>query len=105
MQRNEWFVRLGRSFYTMRGSGSRTATKRVFDWIGHWTARTLERGQQLGVVRTDLPLEFLVELALAIGETGDRWLFMHWHTMTPEEREQVLAAELDAFHRLLEPRP
>ena len=105
MQRNEWFIRLGRSFYTMRGSGSRSATTRIFDWIGEWTARTLERGQQLGTVRTDLPLGFLVELALAAGETGDRWLFMNWHTMTPAEREQILAAEIDVFHRLLEPRP
>ena len=104
MQRNEWFVRLGRSFYRMRGSAGRKATKRVFDWIGSWTTRVLERGQQLGVVRTDLPLEFLVELALAIGETGDRWLLTHWHDMTPAQRQQTLDAELDAFHRLLEPR-
>lgn len=105
MQRNEWFVRLGRSFYRMRGSSGRKATKRVFDWIGTWTARVLERGQQLGVVRTDLPIEFLVELALAVGETGDRWLVTHWHDMTKEQREQMLDAEMDAFHRLLEPRP
>lgn len=105
MERNEWFVRLGRSFYRMRGGGGRKATKRVFDWIGHWTAKVLERGQQLGVVRTDLPLDFLVELSLAIGETGDRWLLTHWHDMSAKEREAALAAELDAFHRLLEPRP
>lgn len=105
MQRNEWFVRLGRSFYRMRGAGGRKATKRVFDWIGNWTARVLERGQRLGVVRTDLPMEFLVELALAVGETGDRWLLSRWHDMTRKQRERMLAAELDAFHRLLEPRP
>jgi AcrR family transcriptional regulator len=105
MQRNEWFVRLGRSFYRLRGGSGRKATQRVFDWIGHWTSRVLERGQQLAVVRTDLPLEFLVELSLAVGETGDRWLLTRWHDMTPAERERSLAAELDAFHRLLEPRP
>ncbi len=105
MQRNEWFVRLGRSFYRLRSSGGRKATKRVFDWIGLWTSRALERGRELGVVRSDLPLDFLVELTLAVGETGDRWLFTRWHEMTPVERERMLDAERDAFHRLLEPRP
>ena len=103
MERNEWFVKLGRTFYRMRGGGGRKATKRVFDWIGSWTTRCLERGQELGVVRDDIPLEFLVELTLAIGETGDRWLMTHWQDMTPKQRELTMAAELDAFHRLLEP--
>ncbi|HET7631625.1 MAG TPA: TetR/AcrR family transcriptional regulator [Gemmatimonadaceae bacterium] len=105
MQRNEWFVKLGRSFYRLRGAGGRKATKRVFDWIGSWTTTILARGQQLGVVRTDLPLDFLVELTLAIGETGDRWLLTRWHDLSPAERERTIAAEMDAFHRLLEPRP
>jgi AcrR family transcriptional regulator len=105
MQRNEWFVRLGRAFYRMRGGGGRKATVRVFDWIGSWTQRVLQRGQQLGVIRDDMPIEFLVDMALAVGETGDRWLFTHWHDMTKKQREQMLAAEMDAFHRLLEPRP
>jgi AcrR family transcriptional regulator len=105
MQRNEWFVRLGRSFYRMRGSGGRKATKRVFDWIGSWTERVLARGQALGVIRTDVPIAYLVEMALAVGETGDRWLFTRWNEMTRAEREQMLAVEMDAFHRLLEPRP
>ncbi len=105
MQRNEWFVRLGRSFYRLRGGRGRKATERLFDWIGHWTARVLERGQQLGVVRADLPLDYLVDMTLAVGEMGDRWLFTRWHEMSKPERERMLAAELDAFHRLLEPTP
>ena len=104
MNRNAWFVRLGRSFYRLRGTGGRAATKRVFDWLGHWTATLIHRGQKLGVVRTELPPPLLVEFTLAVGEVGDRWLVTHWDRMTPEERERTVAAELDAFHRLLEPR-
>lgn len=105
LQRNEWFVRLSRSFYRMRGGRSHKATKRFFDWIGGWTGKVLARGQELGVVRTDLPMEFLVELTLAVGETGDRWILEHWTEMSSAERESTVVAELDAFHRLLEPRP
>jgi AcrR family transcriptional regulator len=107
MQRNEWFVRLARSFFRLRergGPAGTRATRRVFDWLGHYTRTVLARGQALGVVRADLPLEFLVELTLAVGDVGDRWVVTHWHEMTPDERERAVAAELDAFHRLLEPR-
>lgn len=104
MNKNEWFVQLFRSIYRMRGSGGRKATKRVFDWIGHWTATMLTRGQEVGAVRNDVPLDFLVELAVAVGETGDRWLLTRWNEMNKAEREQIILAQLDAFHRLLEPR-
>lgn len=105
MNRNAWFVRLGRSFYRLRGTDGRAATKRVFDWMGQWTAAVIHRGQQLGVVRTDLPTPLLVEFTIAVGEVGDRWLVTHWDRMAPEERARTVAAELNAFHRLLEPRP
>ncbi len=104
LQRNEWFVRLGRSFYRVREGAGRASTGRVFAWIRRWTAAVLRRGQALGVVRTDLPLDLLVELTLAVGEVGDRWVFEHWKAMSRRDREQTLAAEMDAFHRLLEPR-
>jgi AcrR family transcriptional regulator len=103
LNRNEWFVRLGRSFYRVREGAGRASSTRVFSWIRRWTATVLRRGQALGVVRTDLPLDLLVELALAVGEAGDRWLLDHWKSMTKAERERMLAAEMNAFHRLLEP--
>jgi AcrR family transcriptional regulator len=37
-------------------------------------AGLLERGFEVGAVRTDLPLELLVAVAFAVGEASDRWL-------------------------------
>ena len=103
MARNEWFVRLARSFFRLRERGSSRSTRRIFDWMAHWTSAALSRGREVGVVRTDLPLDYLVEMCLAVGEVGDRWLFTHWTDLTPAERDALVAAELDIFHRLLDP--
>jgi AcrR family transcriptional regulator len=101
---NAWYVRLARSFYRLRGrSGASGPTARVFDWARTWVTRVVGRGQELGVVRTDLPLPFLAEVTLAVGEVGDRWLFERWETLTPREREQLVEAEMGLFRRLLRP--
>ncbi|MEZ4457873.1 MAG: TetR/AcrR family transcriptional regulator [Gemmatimonadales bacterium] len=103
LARNEWFVRLCRSFFRLRERGSPRSTRKIFDWIGHWTAAALTKGRELGVVRDDLPLPYLVDMCLAVGEVGDRWLITHWTELTPIQRNELLAAELDLFHRLLDP--
>lgn len=101
---NAWFLRLARSFYRLRlRSGPAGPTARVFDWARAWVTRTVARGQELGVVRRDLPLPFLVEATLALGEVGDRWLLEQWDTLLPPEREQLVDAEMALFRRLLEP--
>jgi AcrR family transcriptional regulator len=101
---NAWFVRLARSFYRLRlRSGPAGPTARVFDWARAWVTRIVARGQELDVVRMDLPLAFLVELTLALGEVEDRWLFEHWETLAPGERERLVDAEMVLFRRLLEP--
>jgi AcrR family transcriptional regulator len=101
---NAWYLRLARSFYRLRmRSGASGPTARVFDWMRTWVTRVIARGQELGVVRTDLLLPFLAEVTLAVGEVGDRWLLEQWEALTPGERETLVGAEMGLFHRLLQP--
>lgn len=102
LQRNIWYVKLARSFYRL-GNRRTGPTAHVYEWARGWTARAIARGQQLHAVRCDLPLALLVELALAVGQAADSWVLERWERLSPEEREQLVAAELDAFHRLLAP--
>lgn len=53
---------------------------------GQFLQQLLERGQVLGVIRTDLPTEMLVELAAAVDLVFDRWAVEHWS----ESREEVV---------------
>ncbi len=100
---NAWYVRLVRSFYRLRlKSGPRGPTAGVFDWARAWTTRILARGQELGAVRADFPLPFLVDLTLAVGEVEDRWLFEQWERLPAAERERWMEAEMLLLRGLLE---
>ncbi len=99
---NAWYVKLARSFYRLRlesrGGG---ATVRVWGLVRRWTEDTIARGQELGVVRTDLPRVFLVEMTLALGEAADRWLLEHWEHLSPADRERMIQGEMGLFRRML----
>jgi AcrR family transcriptional regulator len=43
----------------------------------HWLRRAITHGRRVGVVRDDLPEELLIELALAVLQTLDRWAVRH----------------------------
>jgi AcrR family transcriptional regulator len=43
--------------------------------------RLIERGQDLHVVRTDVPNELLVAWLFALDETTDRWMMRHWEEL------------------------
>jgi AcrR family transcriptional regulator len=104
LEDNPWYMRLLRSFYRRRGGpADRGGTDRVFDVVRDWIGRILARGQELGTVRTDLPLEFQVEVCMGMGEAGDRWIAEHWEAIEPGRREAVMGGYMTLFRRLLEP--
>ncbi len=59
-----------------------------------WLEDVLIRGQELGVVRTDLPLGLLTTLTFAVGEEFDRW----WLTTNLET--EVLLEDLERMSTL-----
>jgi len=104
LEDNPWFMRLIRSFYRVRSVPSDAAgTGRVFDVIRRWTTDILGRGRELGTVRTDLPLDFMVEITMGMGEAGDRWIAEHWDDLSPVERDHLIDGDMALFRRLLEP--
>lgn len=104
LEKNPWYMKLICSFYRLReGAGDQSSTIRVLGVIRQWTQDILQRGQDLGTVRTDLPLDFLVEITMGLGEAGDRWVAEHWDRLSPEEREHVIQGDMGLFRRLLEP--
>lgn len=53
----------------------------------NFTIQYLLRGQELGVIRTDLPQDLLVELVLGVGYATDSWMLDRIDDMTSEEIE------------------
>ena len=64
----------------------------------------LRRGQELGVIRTDLQEELMLSLVVAVDAAHDRWLFSHWSDMSPADLETAAIRIGDALRRLLSPR-
>ncbi len=69
-----------------------------------WTQRYLVRGQEIGMVRTDLPLELLVNAVIAAGEAVDRWVIDRWES-EPEQADALVPLSLDLLKRIVEPGP
>ena len=64
------------------------------------TADILKRGQDMGEVRRDIPLEMLTAIIYNLGETMDYWVFDHWETFTHEEVEKIHIIYTDIFRRI-----
>lgn len=100
--RNAWLVQFGGMFYRLRGDASRgSATGRVFQTARGWVALIIERGQALGVVRTDLPQSLLIDSTMSLLESLDRWVVRHWSELDATEKEAMPEKHIAMFRRLL----
>jgi len=61
----------------------------------------LGRGQELGVVRTDLPLDLLAALFIAVDDANDRWVLAQGETLDTAELVQVVRRVMDGLRRML----
>ncbi|MFN8374693.1 MAG: TetR/AcrR family transcriptional regulator [Anaerolineae bacterium] len=71
--------------------------------IWNWSRLLLNHGQQLGVVRSDLPEELLLGLIFAVDDTADEWFLQHWQSLSSAELERMVAQTIDLVRRLLLP--
>jgi AcrR family transcriptional regulator len=65
----------------------------------------LRRGQALGVIRADLPLDLLVAICQALDQAIDRWVAARWADTPPADMERTIALLLDMTQQLLSPPP
>lgn len=102
--KNQWYVKLGRMVLRLRGEPKGMArTGRLYDAIRRFVGGMLVRGQELGVVRTDLPQSLMIDSAMALGEALDRWMLINWDQMTPDARLDLMRVNFGLLRKLLEP--
>jgi AcrR family transcriptional regulator len=65
-----------------------------------WTSELVRRGHEVKAVRTDVPTDLMVQVALSIIDAGDRWLASHWAEMTPDTAEATAKMMVDLFRRV-----
>jgi AcrR family transcriptional regulator len=70
-----------------------------------WLGNLLARGQELGVVRSDLPGGLLLAMTIAASEAADRWLVHHWQEVDPRSFEDVAHRLFATMQRIVTPGP
>jgi AcrR family transcriptional regulator len=76
-----------------------------FERVGRFLRRLIRRGQELAVVRTDLPADLLLRLVLAVGEAGDRWMVDHGEGLDPTEADRLMGRLFEILRELASPGP
>ena len=99
---NDWLVKFGGMFYGLRADPKQGAsTGRLFRAVRHWIEVIVARGQELGVIRQDLPNSLLIDMTMGLFETLDRWFVANWRDLTDEERRALPAEHIGLFRDLL----
>jgi AcrR family transcriptional regulator len=63
----------------------------------------IRRGQELGVVRDDLPVALLQTLLVGADEAADRWFVEHWNRLPEKDTERLFQEVLAILRRMMEP--
>jgi AcrR family transcriptional regulator len=75
----------------------------VFEWARSFVAALVARGQEIGIVRSDVPRDLLVDILLAIDGAVDSWLLERLEAQPGPDTLAVGARLLDMIRRLLAP--
>lgn len=104
LQQDEWYVPVVLAFPRLREEPETGPTVApLLEWASRFTEELVRRGQELGVIRRDLPLDLLVEITMAVDEVVDRWTVEHLdeYQSDPEWRKLV-AAQVDLVRDMLD---
>ncbi len=103
---NAWYVRVGQLFHRFRaqekGGGTATGLMAIAE---AWVASLLRQGMTLGVVRTDLPEELLIQSVMALVDVCDRYFLETWNARGQPERRALVAQQMGLLKRVCLPAP
>jgi AcrR family transcriptional regulator len=99
-----WLLGLSRAVWELpRHMLKSGPLKSVAEAATDWMAGLIMRGQELGLVRDDVPRGLLIELIWMMDGVHDHWLGRHWKSMNPAERERITKLFVSLLQRMLEP--
>lgn len=63
----------------------------------------VQRGQEVGAIRKDLPAELLRDLFIAVDDSLDGWLLHNWEALDKEQRRVTVRRVLQGLARFMTP--
>ena len=101
--RNDWWIKLGKAFHRLQQEAGASAASERLTEVGKGLWRSIiDRGQILGVIRTDLPQDLLVEIVMGADQGGDRWMMEHWDEFSEEGIRKIVDARVDLLRDMLD---
>lgn len=68
-----------------------------------WVMNIIKRGQDLGVIRTDIADDLIFGWLQALDEASDRWLLEHWESLDRQAIIRISDSTVDAMRLALLP--
>ncbi len=63
----------------------------------------IEHGQDIGAIRTDIPLEFLIQIWTSVDMAFTRWSLPRWKDLDEEEQADLMLLGIDTYKRIMTP--
>ena len=104
MREMPWATQLLKSFFIYFESHRHDpGVATIWHASRNYTTRWIQRGQEVGVIRTDLPDDLFIEVFMGMSLSLDRWLFSVIGDLSDEDIERVMTMFVDLFRRVCEP--
>lgn len=103
-RREPWLLTVWKlAYHAPPRSAPAEVVSEVFDDARAFQKALLRRGQELGVVRTDLPEDLLISILTGLDNAADHWLADHWETLGFDEVARLAQRVLETIRRMLAP--
>ena len=101
LKQNDRLAELGRGIY--REAAAQAAIADLLDALHTQFERLIETGQQIGAIRSDLPLALLTEMAFAAAREADRWFALNAQTLHHQDARAINHRVFSLFTAMLAP--
>lgn len=99
-----WAMKLVKSVGKLVGGKTAVPGLLAFvEQVQAWLMGLLHRGQELGVVRTDLPDDLLFAVFAAVDDANDEWLLAHWEQLDETQIETAVIRAVGLLKRVAQP--
>ncbi len=98
-----FLIGLAKASWRLSGAGREKALASVFEWARSLLRALVRRGQEVGVVRRDVPEDLVVDVLQGVDAAFDAWLLRKLGDLPQDEISDMGARVLDMVRRLLAP--
>jgi len=83
-----------------------TSSNQMTNYMEKWMgvlATLIEHGQNIGALRSDLPMPVMQKLWISNDQIITRWMVKEWEQSTMKQREKLIDLSIGLFRRLFSP--